>query len=151
MFVANKPGFILTIGVCCKWSWHWRTFTYTRHVLTGGSARKPKLNIELLATHSYRTSKVKKYNQFVIESVHALSKPYISFAYSHFFKKKHKRYSVLDSGAACTLVSSALLHTVSVAPDEVINMNEFLNREQPPDTKLHYQGSRAVSSKKIHF
>lgn len=55
---------------------------------------------------------------------------------------------MLDSGTACTLVSSALLQTVSVAPDEVINMNEFLNREQPPNTKLHYQGSRAVSSKK---
>lgn len=58
---------------------------------------------------------------------------------------------MLDSGAACTLVSSALLQTVSVAPDEVINMNEFLNREQPPDTKLHYQGSRVVSSKKSIF
>ena len=66
-------------------------------------------------------------------------------------EKNHKKYSVQDSGTACTLVSSGLLQTVSVAPDEVINMNEFLNREQPLDTKLHYQGSRAVSSKKSIF
>lgn len=40
-----------------------------------------------------------------------------------------------DSGTARTLVSSALLQTFSAAPNEVINMNEFLNKEQPPDNE----------------
>jgi len=33
------------------------------------------------------------------------------------------------------LVSSALLQTFSAVPDEVINMNEFLKKEQPPDNE----------------
>lgn len=35
------------------------------------------------------------------------------------------------SGTACTLVSSALLQTFSAVPDGIIDMNEFLNNEQP--------------------
>ena len=40
-----------------------------------------------------------------------------------------------DSGTVCTLVSSALLQTVLAAPDEVINMKAFLNKEQTPDNE----------------
>ena len=49
---------------------------------------------ELLANHSYRTSKDKIYNRFVIESALELSKTYISFVYSH---KKTTRSSTIHS------------------------------------------------------
>ena len=68
---CKQPVLILTGSVCCKRGWHWRSLTYTCYMLIRGSARKPKLESELLAS---RTTKVKKNNWFVAESFHVLSK-----------------------------------------------------------------------------
>ena len=71
MFVANQPVLILTSSVCCKRGWRWRSLSYTCYMLTRGSARKPKLDSELLAS---RTTKVNKNNWFVAECFHVLFK-----------------------------------------------------------------------------